>query len=345
MTLIFQLFILIMIISSLVIISFFIYFGIRYYQTRQSKVQIKQYINRTDDLWFDYLVNQSSFNNEQLWNNSNEFKAIEEILFSYTNNFSDECIHNQISQFANSLLTEKYRKQLKSRDKNVRINTLYRVHLFNISALSEDIQEMMRKPKSDTEHFQLLLIYAKILPENFYDEFEKVQLNLSEFQFKILFAIIPKEIHMKVLDSFESLSVEGQYAFIDVLGKSLDYADAEYLLKLLDSHEIEIRIRSLKALSEGGIILDEEKVLPFIDSEVWEERLMVAKIFSKVEAEELVYKKLIEDSNWWVRNEVAQGLSLTRNGRVILEEIMRNSKDQYAVDASRKYLLKGEVIS
>ncbi|RPA60920.1 hypothetical protein EF384_03455 [Aerococcus agrisoli] len=324
-----------------IILSFFYFAHIRK-QKRIEKDIRDAYIQKNHRAWFNFLYRKEPLDKQLLWENTAELKAIESILLSYNRNTQDSVIRDQTQFFADKYLTEDYQKKLSNRRWSVRMNTLRRVAGFHMTTLNTVLRDMMDKPKSIDETFTLLQIYQEILPEEFVDQLIKYQDNLSEYQFKQLFIGMSQQIKNMLVPMFQSLNKVGQYAFIDIAGKHPTFSDHYNLMALLDDEDQEIRIRALKAMSEGTIISDREKILSFMDSDIWQERLMVAKIFAKrpISENETVYRNLIEDPTWWVRNEAARVLSLTHNGRAVLRDIMENSDDKYAVDVSRAFLLK-----
>lgn len=324
------------------IILSFVYFEYLRRHMRKQNMIMDAYIQKNHHSWYQYLLNRIPFDENLLWQNVSERKAIEALLLSYSRNVKDPIVRTQISKFADTYLTADYEKILKNRRWSVRINTLHRIASFRMTTLNGEIQSMMNRPRSTEVGFNLLQIYLYVLPNEFFDQLLRYQDQLSEYQFKQLFLDISVQVKQTIIAGFNQLNKVGQYAFIDIQGKKQTFEDHYSLMALLDSDDSEIRIRALKAMSAGTIISDKERILSFIDSDIWQERLMVAKIFAKRPARENegVYRALIKDPVWWVRNEAARVLSLSHNGREVLRDIMANSDDKFAVDVSRAFLLK-----
>lgn len=336
----------VMIVSVLLTVGIllsFVYFGFQRRQHLQKSQKVQTYIEEHQTSWYDYLVHQIPFTKPLHIKNQTELQGIEAILFSYSRNVSDKTVRAQISRFANDHLKAEYRNRLKSRRWNVRMNALYRVGTFGITELLPEVQKMMKKPKSNEEYFRILTIYSHYLPDEFFAEFFKVQENFTEYQFKRLFSVMTHQTRYRMSDSFQKISSVGQYATIDLLGKRREFASLAFLTELLDSPDSEIRIRALKAIHEIRMIIDVERIMPFAESDIWQERLLVARLFENLSSKQVnsVYLKLIEDSNWWVRNEAARVLSVTKEGRRLLEAVVEHSTDPYAVDVSKSFLLRG----
>lgn len=223
------------------------------------------------------------------------------------------------------------------------MNALYRVDTFGVTDLLPEVQGMMKKPKSKEEYLRLLAIYSQYFPDEFFIEFFKAQDNFMGYELKQLFSLMNDEIRNRIGDSFNQLSIEGQYAFIELLGKVREFHSLIFLNSLLASEDSEIRIRTLKAIHEINMIVETDLILPFVDSPVWQERMLAARLFANVPLEPVkdVYLKLVEDSSWWVRHEAARVLSMTKAGKLLLEEVIENSSDKYAVDISVEFLLRG----
>lgn len=123
--------------------------------------------------------------------------------------------------------------------------------------------------------------------------------------------------------------------------------DIEYLPHLevqLKQEDVEIRIRSLRAIYEIGVIINPETYLPFVKSPIWEERLMIAKLFQLLPLSYTLphLQILLEDESWWVRSQAARTMMNDKNGRESLEEYIENSSDRYAIDMAYEALGKGQ---
>ncbi|MFK5709659.1 response regulator [Lysinibacillus boronitolerans] len=114
--------------------------------------------------------------------------------------------------------------------------------------------------------------------------------------------------------------------------------------KLLHHDTPEINIRALKGLYEIGIIDEMDSFVPFVTSEMWEARLMVAKIFKHVP---LTYtysylEQLLQDENWWVRSQAAKTIVEDRQGIAKLQQFIESSNDQYAIEMAQEIAARKE---
>ena len=146
----------------------------------------------------------------------------------------------------------------------------------------------------------------------------------------------------QLIEKMENLQESAQYALIDTIAVKGGMAVIEDLEKILVNENSEIRIRGLKGLERIGVIQHLETYIPFINSPIWEERLMVAKLFKHVPLTyTYVYlETLLQDSNWWVRSQAANTMIEDPNGRQKLKEFIETTTDQYAIDMANEVLGK-----
>lgn len=110
----------------------------------------------------------------------------------------------------------------------------------------------------------------------------------------------------------------------------------------LHNDDAEIRIRTLKAIFEIGIITDLDKYLPFITSQIWEERLMMAKLLGAlpISITSSYLQELLEDENWWVRTQAAKSIGRNKDGKIVLQSYINSSNDRYAIEMANQVLGK-----
>ena len=167
--------------------------------------------------------------------------------------------------------------------------------------------------------------------------------NLSENDYKKLLIELDDESLKKLVHQFNEWNSSFQYGLITVIGKKIDVSALAFLEGKLNSDDPEVRIRTLKAINKIGAITNLEMYLSFVDSSIWEERLMVARLFRNISFEKALpyLKKLIQDESWWVRSEAAQTINQSRYGKEALKEIIENSSDPFAIDMAREYFKRG----
>lgn len=272
----------------------------------QKKREKEDYAQKTKTLWQEYILEDIPFEYQQIPKNKSEIAEVENILLSYLKNISNPDIHLKIRSFAQRYLKEHYKTELTSRKWSQRMNAMYRIADFQIKELV-DICEVSMKQKGSLEAFQLLKLYSILEKENFTQELLVSDHSFSESEYKKLFSYLKVELLEQLIGKLEDLPESAQYALIDTIAIKGSMAVVESLEKVLANDNAEIRIRTLKGLERIGVIQHIETYIPFVSSSIWEERLMVAKLFKHVP---LAYTSeyleiLLLDSNWWVRSQAA----------------------------------------
>lgn len=224
------------------------------------------------------------------------------------------------------------------------MNALYRIISLGIDSLADECKELEKRTKLSTEErFQLLVIHSMFDEASFIKEFANLSIKLSEYEYKKLLIGFNSEILEKLTHQINDFPEEYQYYFIDVLGISRNLDFLPFLESNLSHENPEIRIRSLKAINEIGIVSNLEIYKVFINSPIWEERLMLAKLLGVFSLEEAYpyLEQLLQDENWWVRSNAARSIGNSKDGRSRLEVFIATAQDQYAIDMAREVLGEG----
>lgn len=229
---------------------------------------------------------------------------------------------------------------LKNRKWSIKINALSRISDFQLEQLLKECKRLKDNKLSHEEYFLLLLIYSKMDATYFNTIIQSTNATFSENEYKRLLLELDLENLHGLIDHFSQLSSRFQYALIDVLGTKGDVDSLSFLEEHLGNDDDEIRIRVLKAINKIGIVLNWEKYFEFTESGLWEERLMVTKLFRNAPFELVLpfLKKLLKDESWWVRSEAARIIYDSKHGEDILKEIISVSTDQFAIDMATEYL-------
>jgi len=312
----------------------------RRYEERK-KHEMEEYIQITKVLWQEYFLEDDRFNVTLIPKNKHQILAVEHIFLSNLRNISNPSIQQKIYTFAQMYLKEYYQNELKSRNWSRKMNAMYRIADFHIKELI-GICEVSINHKHSIEVFQVLKIYSILEKEKFIQELLLCNFSFSESENKKLFSYLEVEMLQRLLGKMEKLQPAAQYALIDTIAAKGSMDVIEELEELLVSEDIEIRIRTLRGLERIGVIRDIETYIPFVNSSIWEERLMVAKIFKHAPltytAEHL--EKLLQDSNWWVRSQAASTIIEDPRGYQRLKEFIATTNDQYAIDMANEVLEK-----
>ncbi|RHW39707.1 hypothetical protein D1B33_02320 [Lysinibacillus yapensis] len=305
--------ILLWVILALLVICFalILYLIIRRKVQERRKRAAKEYIEKTEGLWEAFLLEGGDFNEEQVPKNKSEIMAVEYIFLSYIQNMYNEEVSRKIGEFSNKYLLNYYEKELKGKNWGRRINALYKLIDFRLVELVPYIEGLSHKQKSKEEQFLLLKIYSIFNKDKFDQIILSNKYSFSEIEYKQIFSLLDESILLQLTNRLDEMQLNAQYALIDTVGYIGNIEFVQILEKLLDSKNSEIRIRSLKGIEKMGLVKNLELFLPFVTSPVWEERLMVAKVFLhvplKFTLEHLMI--LLKDSNRQVRQQAASTFS------------------------------------
>jgi hypothetical protein len=114
----------------------------------------------------------------------------------------------------------------------------------------------------------------------------------------------------------------------------------DYYVKYIKSEDKNVRIASIRALSELGDKSQESYLSDMLFDSAWEVRAAAAKCLEKIGTSKSfsILAKAISDSEWWVRHNAASTLILLPGGREYADKVI-NGDDMYARDAI-KYALE-----
>lgn len=299
------------IILSVLLIGFWMYLMFERLKEVARQRKIDLYIKGKQQKWYRYFRGEEPFTDELIPKNKYEIQGIEELFLVYLQNLSNTGMKEKIKQFSNRYLKQYYQKLLGSRKWSLKMNALYRIADFQLSSLADECYALEKRRLTHEESFQLLKLYSMFNPENFIEKI--IAIPLSEFEYKKLLTGLDSETYEELQRRFHEMPVTCRYSMIDTIGLKRDMDSIPFLEAKLENDDPEIRIRSLKAIHEIGIILHLDKYVPFVSSNIWQERLMTAKLLQNVSLKDsLPYlKKLLEDESWQVRSQVARALGKT----------------------------------
>ncbi|WP_298466901.1 HEAT repeat domain-containing protein [uncultured Psychrobacillus sp.] len=328
---------------TLLLVSIGLYLIIKRVKEVKIKAEIASYVSKHEENWRRFLIEGVPFNPEVIPKSREEIIGIEVIFSTYLKNLSNESIQEKISQFSNEYLKDFYLKLLQSKSWSKRMNAMFHIEDFKIDSLEKDCEKLGKKRISREEYFQLLKIYSLFNKNLFLQHILISNVQLSEYEYKKLLLNLPAELLDTLTDKITDLPKTCRYALIDTLGLKRDIEYLPHLEVQLQQEDIEIRIKSLRAIYEIGFINNPENYLAFVKSPVWEERLMVAKLFQLLPLSYTLphLEILLEDESWWVRSQAAKTMMRDKSGRTSLEEYIEHSSDRYAIDMANEALGKG----
>lgn len=304
----------------------------------------KRYIEKKQLVWFHYFRDGQQIPTELIPRNPHEIEAIEEIFFVYLHNLKDPSIMDKISQFSNDYLADHFQQELHRKRWSSRVNAMQRIVDFNIDRLANECLQMDPEKISSEEQFLRLKIIANLKEEAFISQLVSNEHVLSEHEYKRLFMDLSDGQFDQLLMESEELPMLCRYAVIDVVGMKRNPAHIPFLHKFLDSSESEIRIRSLKAIYEIGVVEDIRHYASFSKSSVWEERLMFTKLLIYLPSTVAMpyLRNLIKDTAWAVRMQAGRAIRKYPDGQERLQEIIHTETDAFAVDMAKSFLKVGE---
>ncbi|WP_036835870.1 HEAT repeat domain-containing protein [Pontibacillus litoralis] len=338
-----------MLIASIAIIMMIqvclgVYISMKYKKKLRKTNRQETYMESVQQGWYDFFFGEHREVPDVLIpTNKEEIQVVEYIFLTYLNKFSNEGIREKVQHFANAYLHAHYAKQLKSVKWSIRMNALFRIFDFHIDRLKDECVKLENKKLSTEEWFQLFKIYAIFDVSGFLSKLANYPNSFSEHEYRKLINNVPLDSFVILFTHFKELPRACQLSIIDIVGLKRHSDHVPFLEEQIQSEDSEIRIRSLKAVYEIGWMIDLETYKPFVQSPIWEERLMVSKLFSRLPIEQTYpyMKKLLEDESWWVRSETAHSIARVKNGEDKLLEFLQTSNDSYALEMVQEILQKG----
>lgn len=328
---------------SFMLFFFFVYLIVKGKKSATYQENKAQYIEENQEKWYSYLTGKNENAKQVIMNKPYEVEAVEEILYSYIRNVSDQKIKRNVREFAATHLQSVYRQQLRSTKWSTRMNALYRIGDFQIKELFEECKKLLNKQVSKEEYFEIMILSSHFDLAFFIKELVSAKVIFSEYEYKKIFFGISPSAELELSKQFELLPGRCQLAYIDTAGLKRHTSSLPFLEALTKHKDAEVRIRSLKAIHEIGVLKDVKKLEPFIDSSIWEERLMSARLLGRLPLDMTIayLTRLIEDQNWWVRNQAAETIRQAKGGKEQLKQIAETSKDAFAIDVANELLGEG----
>lgn len=304
---------------------------------------IEKYIQKTKMLWYQYFLNDGAFTTKFVPKSKSDIEAIERIFLSYLKNISNQTVQIKIKYFAAAYLQSHYSKELKSRNWSRRLSAMYRIADFQLDNLITICEERKKKCKlTPEERFQLIKLKSMFQKDEFITSLVTTEEVFSENEYKQLFAILDEELLVQLLEKENFINNYALYALIETIAASRYFIFIDELEKMLQNNDSEIRIRAIKALENIGVIKQLDKYIPFVYSSLWEERLMIAKLFKHLPLS-YTYEYLeilLKDENWWVRSQAANTILDDPLGVQKLKKFIQMSDDKYAIDMAKEVLMK-----
>lgn len=341
-------YVLLAVIAILIIILFvFLLYLFLHRHRENSRVAARErYLKRHTQSWYEYLFEYNHYSVTLEPRTRTDVEAIEVIFSSYIRNVINPEIIQKIQEFSNSCLKKYYKEDLLSKRWSIRMNALYRIAEFKIDELVEECKKLENKKISREEYFQLFKVYSVCQVGTFVEKLKSIQGTYPESEYRRLLILLDNEVLIQFFEDFQSWPIHIQLAVIDTAASKKHMQYVDLLKKILSEDNSELRIRALKGIYEIGIVDEIESYIPFVTSNKWEERLMVAKLFkhSPIDYVYTYLEKLLQDEHWRVRAQAAATLAEGRQGTHKLKQFIQLSDDKYAVEIATEMLIKRQEI-
>lgn len=300
------------------------YLVIKRRQQEKSRKAAEHYKEKTKEFWQAYLLEDGVLHQAQTPMNKSKIQAIESIFLSYVQNISNEEMKLKIRDFSRQYLLDYYKQEAASKNWGRRMNALSKVIDFQLVELVPFYEQMGNKPKSREEQFLLLKIYSIFENEKFFSNIFSKESVYSEMEYKQIFSSLDESILLELVRKMGDLPTSAQYALVDTVAIKGNTEIAVLLESFFDSPDPELRIRSLKGIEKLGFIKNLELYFAFVTSALWEERLMVAKVFVHVPLKytQRHLKLLMLDSNYLVRQQALKTIMAFPEGAKMVNKEM-----------------------
>ncbi|WP_062052479.1 HEAT repeat domain-containing protein [Bacillus sp. JCM 19034] len=317
--------------------AIFIYLIVNRLREKKNEEAVLNHINQYHKSFYEHLIAGEPVSTEIVPESKFEIRAVEEILTRYSHTFSGEKVVERIREYAQTHLRSYYEVRLKSRKWSKRMNALYHIVDFQMYSMKSIITEMLESEKryTDDEYLQMFLFLTKADKKLFLNFIGKTEVSFTEWEYRKLVREMDEDSFAQLLQSFDELPQSLQYSMIDMIGMNDQLQWYSFLLEILGSDELEIRIRAFKAFSKLTYVHEPEQFLSYLQSPYWEERMLVARLLGTNHSKE-VQKYLITllaDSSRLVRKEAAKSLSMHKGGKQLLQEITIDGDEDVMVEA------------
>lgn len=272
--------------------------------------------------------------------------ALEELLLRYSETIEGEEEKQNIQKLAELHLKNYYRKGLNSLIWSKRMNALFHIEDLRVKSLTNDVIKALQTTRITNE--ELILAFRILASFEYFDIFALLQSKwdrLTEYDFRSILSRLTDPMFESFILQFHHCPNGLKFAILEVISIKRDSNYSNFLESTFSKGEGEIRLRALKAISSIGYCSNVKLFLPLVDSSVWQERMLTAKILGNLRENEHIslLKKLLSDRVWYVRYQAGQSIMMFPNGKEILREICETSEDPFSKDMASEWIYKGEI--
>ena len=306
---------------------------------------VKTYVKDNERKWYDILIQQKDVQIADIPKKKFEFVGLERIFLMYLKHYQVTSSSFRISQYANNYMTNYYRDLLHEPRWSKKMNALHRVYDFRLVGLLQDCEKINYKELDADMQLQLFKIFARMSPKRLLKILLDEQWTLSEMDYRQIFMSVEDDTFKQLTVRFEELPLQGKTALIETLHTQQKFEYIDWLTNNLQHPVSEVRIRTLKALYQMKYVESIQLFEPFTHSDIWEERMMTAKLmrYFPIEQAHPFLEKLLEDSHYTVRLEASQSFANIKDGENWLQLFLNTSTDQYAIEMVKATLEQKKV--
>jgi hypothetical protein len=344
--------------AGLLLVLYFV-LVIRKWKSNRTRERIRRWTARMEklDSPIEQYLRDGTRSRQIVPRRSWQFAALENYLFHRMNVSGTPAEIGSISRMAAELYSETYRKSLRSRKWNVRMNALVLIGIFRMKGIEENVHSVVAAGK--TGHLEkwtalrvlALLRYPDIINMLLSEDAKHETDIISEHMYRSVLMVMPVELLEELIGRIGEARIPLRLNLIDVLrirNIRTERVLAWLEVQLADPSE-ECRVRAMKALANFGY-MTEEAESAFLEASKewaaysWPLRLMTARLMAEVRNSDFVpiLQQMMGDSAYLVRIEAGRALMNYANGDAMLRQIASFHPDRFAREAAEEMLEREE---
>lgn len=328
----------------LLLSTLFVFLLVNKAKSNQLSLQIERKKEMLRDRFFLYLY-EGTETTTIIPNDTKSFLALESLLHDFADVTAGEEMKRRISEFAEEHFTPYYKKSIFHSRWAVRMNILYAIEKFEIANMTDYVLKYLDKKKlTKAEESQLLKILITLEHPNYINYLVNTKTSLSELVYRTLIGKMSDEQMNELVENYDILPSKIKLPLLDMIGIQSKALYVPFLDQCLTSSEAEERIKALKSLAAIGYPMPFNRIESFVNSSIWEERLMAIKLLGISSENEVlpVLEELMKDKQFDVRSQAAQSILAFENGKQYLFDVYLSTEDKYAKEMAAQWLEKEE---
>lgn len=285
-----------------------------------------------------------------------QLKALENYLYHRINVSRSPSEISRISSIASEIYSDRYRRSLRSRRKNVRMDALVFIGLFQLKGFEQEVLRFVdHRGTTDNERWTAIRVlvqlqYLGIVDLLLVQSAASTLKPISDHMYRSVLMAMPEPMLERLIERNTEAPYPLLLQLVDVL--RIRNIRSERVLAwfegLLHDESEEFRIRAMKGLANFGYMTEEAESV-FLESSKewrsysWPARLMTARLMGEIRNPEFlaVLEQMIGDPAYLVRMEAGLSILKYPNSAARLRQIAAFHPDRYARDAAEE-MLEGE---